>query len=371
MTVPRSEGRRQLGLDVVRASAILLVMLGHYSVHYAMSLQLPRPSGAIGVAGFFGVQLFFPLSGYLIGRIMFDIAEQGASPGMIGRFWLRRWMRTIPAYLVALAFTAYVMTQWYGFRDYNLLQFATLTQNLVTPFDGKFFGVSWSLGVEEWFYIFFPIVLFGTLLYVPRRGTSFVLAAFVILPIVSRYIMWRWHNDYWQIGGASIVPLNLDSIAYGAVAAYVVRDRMMPDRLAIIIGCVGISLFGLTWYLYATGGLNNDFGMSNGRYLGASISGALLVVAFGNLQRAPTILSGIARFFSAHAYTLYLVHDLGYVWSHSLLDRYSISMWTPILGTAFVIAFAMALTRFVEIPFMRARPKQFATSTAFKKPGYA
>src|ERR1700757_3678637 len=92
---------RNFGLDVCRAMAILLVMSGHMLQHSS-----PHPLLAeFGMIGLFGVDLFFCLSGFLIGRILLTEAAdwpQAHRPGLFG-FWYRRWMRTLPLYFFYLA----------------------------------------------------------------------------------------------------------------------------------------------------------------------------------------------------------------------------------------------------------------------------
>ena len=86
---------RNFGLDILRAVAIGLVLLAHglTSATAHSKLRVPLATGA-----FFGVELFFVLSGFLIGGILFrSIAEAGVfTPAALRGFWLRRWFRTLP-----------------------------------------------------------------------------------------------------------------------------------------------------------------------------------------------------------------------------------------------------------------------------------
>ncbi|TKB07111.1 MAG: acyltransferase [Mesorhizobium sp.] len=209
---------RIFGLDIVRATAILLVLIGHFSVGGAIIWGFTPPPFGVLNPGFYGVELFFALSGYLIGNILLEIAERPFKIDLLWRFWKRRWLRTIPCYLVALAISV-AIARVNGDGNFNVLQFLTLTQNFATQFKLEFFSVSWSLTVEEWFYLLFPIALFGALAVSPRRGVIVAIIAFLIVPALLRYIGWRWFALDWSAGLRKMVPLQLDAIAYGTLAA--------------------------------------------------------------------------------------------------------------------------------------------------------
>lgn len=93
---------RNIGLDLPRAAAITLVVASHYVSHYPL-------------LGVYGVELFFALSGFLIGGILY---RELAAPGdwtlpRVKRFWLRRWYRTLPNYYLFLG-VAVVFHAFYG-----------------------------------------------------------------------------------------------------------------------------------------------------------------------------------------------------------------------------------------------------------------
>ncbi|MFN9114597.1 MAG: acyltransferase family protein, partial [Bacteroidota bacterium] len=140
---------RNFGLDLARAIAISLVLLAHFVKK-------------IDFLGFWGVELFFSLSGFLIGGILWRDLVQ---PDQVNlkhtfNFWLRRWYRTLPNYyLFLLIMIVYHRFVTADLNNYNTV-FASLWfgQNLLMR-DSNFFGVSWSLCIEEWFYVVFPLLL--------------------------------------------------------------------------------------------------------------------------------------------------------------------------------------------------------------------
>ena len=149
------DGVRKHGLDIVRAAAIAAVMLYHANV-----LQLvPTPTPWIVSFGWMGVDLFFVLSGYLIGSQLLKPFASGAKPNY-RRFFGRRAFRTLPAFaMILLVYFAFPplreapdIQPWW--------QFLTFTENLLfDPSTPKAFDHVWSLCVEEQFYLVFPLVV--------------------------------------------------------------------------------------------------------------------------------------------------------------------------------------------------------------------
>src|SRR5690606_36478664 len=149
---------RIFGLDLLRAIAILMVIFGH-------GMQLVPDLGQLAkfLDTFFylGVEFFFVLRGFLIGGILMKTISTSSTFSDIFPFWKRRWWRTLPNYylFLFLNFLGFGLLKE-GFRfDWSYLVFL---QNFTTPNSG-FFSVSWSLAVEEWFYLFVPLVYFFAL----------------------------------------------------------------------------------------------------------------------------------------------------------------------------------------------------------------
>lgn len=143
--------RRIHGLDTLRALAIVLVVLHHYTLFVS---GREDQFGWLGQIGWVGVDLFFALSGYLIGNQIFAAmrSEAGLS---LPRFYARRLLRTLPNFYVVLALYAF----WPWFRNGQqmppLWEFLTFTQNInLRP--GTAFSHAWSLCIEEQFYMLLP-----------------------------------------------------------------------------------------------------------------------------------------------------------------------------------------------------------------------
>lgn len=139
------------GLDTLRATAIILVVLEHYALFVGVTPAFEW----ITDIGWVGVDLFFALSGYLIGNQVF--AALRSDEGFSARhFYARRALRTLPAFYVVLAMN-FLWPAFRGGRELPpLWEFLTFTQNInLTP--GTAFSHAWSLCVEEQFYLLLPL----------------------------------------------------------------------------------------------------------------------------------------------------------------------------------------------------------------------
>lgn len=198
--------RRQIGLDYVRAAAIVLVLVCHY---LAFSLHVsPRIAYPLGTLG---VELFFVLSGFLIGGILIqDIARNdGVVDGaVVCRFWYRRWMRTIPNYLLFLGF-AVLSAGW--IPPEMAAQYLTFTQ---TWFGGvAFFGNSWSLAVEEWFYLLLPVLVLAGWMAFGRNTKRAVVSAMILMFVVPTALrLTIGPGRFWDEGIRKATMFRLDAI---------------------------------------------------------------------------------------------------------------------------------------------------------------
>ncbi len=164
------------GLDTLRALAVTLVVLHHYVLFVSDAPTF----GWVGDVGWVGVDLFFALSGYLIGNQIFAAMK---SPGgfSLRHFYARRLLRTLPNYWVVLA----LYFLWPAFRGQApllpLWEYASFIQNFALE-PGSAFSHSWSLAIEEQFYMLLPAlallgVLFGGSLRLAWTGIALAFIA--------------------------------------------------------------------------------------------------------------------------------------------------------------------------------------------------
>ncbi|WP_288381487.1 acyltransferase [uncultured Massilia sp.] len=149
-----SKPARLAGLDTLRALAIVLVLMSHYNGFVSRAPTF----GIAGTIGWAGVDLFFVLSGYLIGNQLLAPAARGESLELKS-FFARRLLRTLPNYYAVLA--VYLLLPDSPIAGKSMAptwQFLTFTQNFGLNY-GETFTHSWSLCIEEQFYLVLPLAV--------------------------------------------------------------------------------------------------------------------------------------------------------------------------------------------------------------------
>ncbi|MFM2201235.1 MAG: hypothetical protein RL040_435, partial [Bacteroidota bacterium] len=141
---------RVIGLDILRSIAILTVVLEHGE--YLLPKRFHSIYGRINFIHIDGVSIFFVLSGFLIGGILIKtIHKTDFTKQDLLQFWIRRWFRTLPNYLLILLIVlAARLLIFRDFGEFNYTYFIFL-QNAFSAHPA-FFAEAWSLSVEEWFY---------------------------------------------------------------------------------------------------------------------------------------------------------------------------------------------------------------------------
>ena len=202
------------GLDSIRAIAVLLVIVHHWGPFYSPHTA-PYMFKAVFIPdGDFGVRLFFVLSGFLITSILLhEKAKEGVSQiGIIKNFFIRRALRIFPIYYLTVLFgylrgySCVVHYPWY-FITYttNILRYAKEVTNEL--------GHTWSLAVEEQFYLIWP----WPIIFVNKKYIRHVLLATIGIGILSTYyVLYITHYHY-----ASLVFNCFDAFGIGALYAYV------------------------------------------------------------------------------------------------------------------------------------------------------
>ena len=239
---------RSSNLDLIRATAICLVL-----VHHGVQMSPLLPTSWIrDVAAFgqYGVDLFFVLSGWLIGGLYWR-EWQAFGNVEIGRFWVRRWLRTIPPYVAALAisWTAVRIARGQTF-DFGYLMFV---QNFYQQI--PFFLVSWSLCVEEHFYLLLPIaaVIVGSL-----YGGKKVISALLILLTLGPLMRWLSYPKMTDQFGYFLTAthLHMSGLILGVLLSYLAsvapRSFSLLARLSpaiFVTACVILFLLSKMAYV--------------------------------------------------------------------------------------------------------------------------
>lgn len=326
---------RNRSLDVLRGVAILLVIGFH--------LALP----GIFRVGSIGVDLFFVLSGFLISGLLFcDYETLGQI--RLGRFWFRRAFKILPPLYTFLAASAGIMFALHLFPGRVFLSTALFFSNYLTdPFSaGAMVGHTWSLAVEEHFYLLCPILLW---LLVRFRRDPFsavpVVAITLVFVCFALRIFDPAHYDR--------THLRIDALFAGVTLRYFERFRpVLFGKLASPYALVFGLTFWLPLYFFRDSGAWQHSAAVTWGFLGA----AFLVGWCFNHDRARwwkfsgfELLAGVGFY----SYSIYL-------WQQpvTLFFKYiEPGTFFKTCGFVFSIAAGMIMAKLVEMPSLRLREK--------------
>lgn len=345
------------GLDVVRAAAILLVLYSHAADWFVGDDQAATIRATY--LGAVGVELFFALSGFLIGGILMRVRDAGLTPASLGNFWVRRWARTLPAYYVVFGGLCWFFGVW----TWPTFAFA---QNFF-PFSrwAPLSPHSWSLVLEEWFYLLFPLFLLplGRL----RHAVPLVCLGLIAGCTTAQAL--ALHGVLAVPGDYNINPvLRLDAPAWGVLAAWQVR-RQPPGRWASLL-CLALGLLATAAQAWAFSLVFDGprraawhFEVWGPTYLTLRVTatslGLALVVAGarGCLRKPVPLVTPIAFRVAALSYAIYLVHVPVIFLAKSYLTGLG-DGWPYRLAVAGLVIAASLLLRYgVERPFLALRER--------------
>jgi len=352
------------GLDLLRAIAIVWVMLFHSFVVGGLGPDWSWLSRY----GWMGVDLFFVLSGFLIGSQVLQPLAAGKRLDF-GDFYLRRAFRILPAFVVVLALYVFVP----AFREAPGLEpawmFLTFTMNLLIDYGANpAFSHAWSLCVEEHFYLLFPL-LAVLLAKRPSAMRLWLLAAAIVVGgIALRAGIW-WHEHAldpdmqlrnWFVEDLYFPTWNrLDGLLCGVLLAtwrtWRPASWARAQRHANVVLLAGLAVIALALWLFRdrVGLLGNSLGWPV-----LSLGMGLLVFA----GAAPGSWIGrralpFAGWLAAVSYSLYLVHKAMYhlvqsTWGEWLAGRGFVAF---ALYAAAALLAAAVLHYLVERPGLRLR----------------
>jgi peptidoglycan/LPS O-acetylase OafA/YrhL len=361
---PRFAARaRQPGLDLLRALAIVLVLFYHAGL-----FGFPLP-GNVQHFGWIGVDLFFVLSGYLIAGQLLNSLARGEPPKMRRFFW-RRALRILPAYLVVVAI--YFMLP--ALREYPtippLWKFLTFTQNLGLH-GGTAFSHAWSLCVEAQFYLVLPFALLAFSKF--RRGAVALACAVIVGGIVLRATI------AYSIAVDGAVPFRgfqpliyyatwarLDPLTLGVALAAIERYRAgwwaALMRNAPWLGLVGLALIGYALYLGENDLLTIPAAVWQFPLLALGLALLLLCAVTPRLPFSRVAMPG-AAFVASIAYSVYLSHKLIVRALADWCAARAIPTTSPLAISLMVVATVVAgaaLFFAVERPFLQYRQSSSA-----------
>jgi len=357
---PRFQNReRQPGLDLLRALAIIVVVIYHAAL---FGFKLP---GRVDRFGWIGVDLFFVLSGYLIGGQLLASLARGRSINL-GRFFARRALRIIPAYFAILAIYIF-LPSWREYPEMSqpLWKFLLSVQNIGLH-GGTAFSHAWSLAVEDQFYLCLPFIL----LFVNRwRPAAFIIPCAIVLSGIPLRAFLASQNlvengvafPGFQVWIYYPTWTRLDPLVFGVVLAAI--EKFRPEwwqrlmNLAIWLWLPGLALIVYALYL----------GEGDYVYVAACIwqfpllalgMAALLLCAVSPRLPFRRIKIPGAAFIASIAYSAYLIQKLVIHFVAQFCSGHNIGLTsaTALVGVELCVYVAATILFFaVERPFLQLR----------------
>ncbi|MEM9367669.1 MAG: acyltransferase family protein [Planctomycetota bacterium] len=336
--------RYRADIDGLRGVAVMLVLLFHADIGFT--------------GGYVGVDIFFVISGFLITGLIF--ARQQAGTFGLGDFWNRRIRRIFPASLAMTAIT--LLSGFFLLLPQDLTelaqsataQFAMVSNVYFWRTSDYFAGAAetkpllhtWSLAVEEQFYLGLPCILVVLNRFTRRVGLTVLLTLFA-----SSFLLCQWGTVHHPTATFFLLPTRMWELLLGSLLAYANQGpgtSLKRDAWLAMIGLIAI--------VYAAIAFD-----SNTRFPGVNAlipCGGAVALIHGNRGQVSLIARALSwapiRFVGLISYSLYLWH-----WPVLALLRYWLGTelaW-PFAAVGLALSFLLALIswRFIEQPFRNGR----------------
>ena len=369
---------RNKRLDILRCMAVLLV-LGRHGLIQGVWFEV----------GWAGVDLFFVLSGFLVSGLLFSECKrtQGIS---LRRFFIRRGFKIYPAFWAMLIGSSFIALA-YGLRFPGFLWRREIL--FIQNYKPAIWRHTWSLAVEEHFYIILPLLLVALNRLSKNRKDPFwfIPYAFCILAPVTlamRYVAVH-QPSYKPVDFSKLMyltHLRIDALFFGVVLGYFYHFRpgflpslfrngwnrvAMEGIIALLISCCFvfpvespfIQSFGFTLLYLGFGGL-----------LALSLTASGPDESSATLSAAGSKIGGVLAFVGMYSYSIYLWHIpvLTYVRGVQALSPVTLSMASlTYIYIAISIPFGILMARIVEFPALQLRDRLFPRTIGFAVPNRA
>jgi peptidoglycan/LPS O-acetylase OafA/YrhL len=332
---------RIAALDLLRGLAALSVAGAHFFLYAGIA---PATSDVVSIMA---VEVFFALSGFVLAPQIIRITTNRRVRDL-AIFLARRWMRTIPAYLLALICTWLIL----GSSELSDLgRYAFYLQNLTSQQNTlDYFTVAWSLSVEEWFYLVVPaLMLLSTIWTRPWQSAL----AFVIIIGVLR--LWLAPTAHWDDAVRRVTLFRIDAIAYGFLF-FVISRRLELERKPIA-AILSASVTALALALATTAIVTGRAAAAIEQFFPfvAAAFGISTVWLATTWRRLPSAMIPLSDWAGRLSYSVYLFHSIILTLVFAMTDNDVALRGAIYLGTT--LAVAALVYRFIEEPVLDARPR--------------
>lgn len=343
--VGKSKSEYSPDIDGLRALAVISVIINHFNKDI-----LP--------GGYLGVDIFFVISGYVITSSLYDKPGRSITDLFLN-FYVKRIKRLVPALVVCVVVSSLLICLFdpnpgislrtgiaslFGFSNIYLLRQAT--DYFGASAQLNIFTQTWSLGVEEQFYIFFPFIVwfsgFGRLGQVGLNNLTKVVG---VISFISSIIFIRKSNlnspaafylmptRFWELGAGSLVFLTLNSLR-NPLILFLGKIKLW----FVILSIVGVLFIPVNYSIYTTIAI-------------VFLTAALIAVIKFQNNSYRILANPVLVYIGRISYSLYLWH-----WIVLVISRWTIGvhLWSAPLQVVLIFLFAAASYRYIENPMRHA-----------------
>lgn len=335
--------------DTIRACAALIVFISHIVIFMIMEkLEFGGQKYFVfETLAALSVEFFFVLSGILLGRILLKQFSGEHKNANVKIFLMRRWMRTLPVYYLALAgyFLIFRISE-FPLPDSWPLYFVFLQSPVY--FNTSFFGVSWSLCIEEIFYILFPVLVYGFIKLGAQTKKAFLSVGFflIVLCFAARQ-MYLPHFEAWMFDLRTGLVFRLDSIAVGLIAGIVFASI---SRVAAWTSFGILALFSALWIVLGDRFSHDnvwDMVILQSSFTVLPWVCAILVLYLSQIRILKP--NKAVSFFADISYGLYVFHL-------PIMDVFYLYNLGGVFYPVFCLVFCYLVFRYIETPILKRRP---------------
>ena len=339
--------RRITTLDGLRGLAAIMVVVSHYFA------ELPGGISAL-MFGWIGVDIFFVLSGFLIGKL---ILERQHHSNFFSVFYVRRTFRIIPAYVVTVVALFVLIdrlpAEWTDAETtFPLWSYLLFVQNFYMASTGSmgahWLAPTWTLAVEEHFYLLIPAVIVFT----PRRWLTSVLIVTAIAALIMRAAI--FYGGLSELAAFVLLPGRADTLICGLLAAIAFKSGLI-DWQRLIPAMRIFPIAALVATILARLISPELFNVLGPLFVGAGCAVYILCIVLGTPE-AQRYHSKVLQFFGNNGYCLYLTHlpILGLM--HGLILGAKPALITPaqwmvtLAALPICVLVGWAMTKLIEEP---------------------
>ena len=368
-------------LDGLRAFAILLVLFRHTATgirdNFSISESTNGPLWNMALNGWLGVDLFFVLSGFLVGYHIIQYWPSEAYADFFKRYWLKRVLRTFPLYYAVIFIVIFELVPLFTLHSTDILRSLGIHIVFMQDYMGTDLLVPlWSLATEEKFYFFAPFLI-GGLLYAKKINGSLVpiiIGVLIILSIVIRNIqinetlIYGYNHFFWVFKAP--FHFAIQGLLLGLAVAFLKSKHWQPNNFSIK-SFNSDTLFKISIVILFVILISDEWMAQDSNWMLTSnilflinINFAVMVYACVNSNRLNQSWLGgpTLRLFARLSYSLYLIHYLLIPWSANISKNIIDTHWAayPLFvliyfGITMTAAYLLHIT--VEKPFLLLKEK--------------